>query len=181
MVDNSSSAAWQGITNLAALNNGTNADTVTNITGNIFVPKTPEVFAYDADGNLTNDGRWAYTWDAENRLIRMVGHSSLPAAARLWLNFGYDHQGRRISKVVSNWTGSAWAFVANTRFAYDGWNLIAELNGTNNAVIRRYMWGTDLSGSVQGAGGVGDCWQLTPARMARILLPTMEMATSRLW
>jgi RHS repeat-associated protein len=33
--------------------------------------------------------------------------------------------------------------------------LIAELNATNNAVIRSYMWGLDLSGSMQGAGGVG--------------------------
>jgi YD repeat-containing protein len=25
-------------------------------------------FSYDGDGNLTNDGQFAYTWDAENRL-----------------------------------------------------------------------------------------------------------------
>ena len=31
--------------------------------------KTPEDFSYDADGNLTNDGRFAYTWDGENRLV----------------------------------------------------------------------------------------------------------------
>ena len=30
------------------------------------------VFEYDADGNLTNDGRWAYTWDGENRLVTMM-------------------------------------------------------------------------------------------------------------
>ncbi|HNQ90555.1 MAG TPA: RHS repeat-associated core domain-containing protein, partial [Verrucomicrobiota bacterium] len=40
-------------------------------------------------------------------------------------------------------------------FLYDGWNVVAELNATNNAMIRSYTWGTDLSGSVQGAGGVG--------------------------
>jgi RHS repeat-associated protein len=43
----------------------------------------------------------------------------------------------------------------DNKFLYDSWNLIAELNVTNNAVIRSYMWGLDLSGSVQGAGGVG--------------------------
>ena len=32
---------------------------------------------------------------------------------------------------------------------------LAELNATNNAVIRSFMWGSDLSGSIQGAGGVG--------------------------
>jgi YD repeat-containing protein len=35
----------------------------------VFVPKTPETFTYDADGNLLSDGRWNYTWDAENRLV----------------------------------------------------------------------------------------------------------------
>ena len=31
----------------------------------------PEPFAYDADGNTLSDGRWNYTWDAENRLTKM--------------------------------------------------------------------------------------------------------------
>ena len=35
--------------------------------GNSLLAKTQETFLYDADGNLTNDGRWIYTWDAENR------------------------------------------------------------------------------------------------------------------
>ena len=48
---------------------GSSADLVANTAGNVFVAKTPEDFGYDPDGNLTNDGRWALTWDAENRLI----------------------------------------------------------------------------------------------------------------
>ncbi|MBI4663666.1 MAG: hypothetical protein HY735_33105, partial [Verrucomicrobia bacterium] len=40
------------------------------------------------------------------------------------------------------------------RFVYDGWNVLVELDGSNN-VVQRYVWGMDLSGSVQGAGGVG--------------------------
>jgi len=43
----------------------------------------------------------------------------------------------------------------NLKFAYDGWQCIAELNATNNALVRSYVWGTDLSGSTTGAGGVG--------------------------
>src|SRR5262245_38775597 len=35
-IDNSASAVYQGITNIAVLNNGTNADIITNITGNLF-------------------------------------------------------------------------------------------------------------------------------------------------
>ena len=39
-------------------------------------------------------------------------------------------------------------------FVYDGWNLIAELDLTGRA-LRTHLWGLDLSGSQQGAGGVG--------------------------
>jgi RHS repeat-associated protein len=37
---------------------------------------------------------------------------------------------------------------------YDGWNLIAILN-PQSSILASFMWGTDLSGSMQGAGGVG--------------------------
>jgi len=40
-------------------------------------------------------------------------------------------------------------------FAYDGLQCIAEMNATNNTVLRSYAWGTDLSGTQTGAGGVG--------------------------
>jgi len=42
----------------------------TPVTGNVFVPKTLELFTCDLDGNMTSDGRWDYTWDAENRLVK---------------------------------------------------------------------------------------------------------------
>src|SRR5262249_14106647 len=32
---------------------------------------------------------------------------------------------------------------------------IAELNATNNALVRSYTWGLDLSGSLDAAGGIG--------------------------
>jgi RHS repeat-associated protein len=45
-------------------------------------------------------------------------------------------------------------FSSTNKFVYDGWNLVAELK-PGNSPIRTYMWGTDLSGTPQGAGGVG--------------------------
>jgi RHS repeat-associated protein len=42
----------------------------------------------------------------------------------------------------------------DVRFVYDGWNLLAELNAQSSK-LRTYLWGLDLSGSAQGAGGVG--------------------------
>jgi RHS repeat-associated protein len=55
-----------------------------------------------------------------------------------------------------NTTTSTYQVSSDTRFLYDGFNLIAEFNGlASNAVVRTYVWGTDLSGSLQGAGGIG--------------------------
>ena len=42
------------------------------------------------------------------------------------------------------------------RFWSDGWLLIAELDGNNSdAVLSTYTWGLDLSGTMEGAGGIG--------------------------
>jgi RHS repeat-associated protein len=48
----------------------------------------------------------------------------------------------------------SWTLKSTYKFVWDGWNLLAELDG-NDAVIRTCAWGLDLSGSEQGAGGVG--------------------------
>lgn len=42
------------------MNSGTAADIVATDMGTIFVKQPPEIFQYDTDGNLTNDGRWSY-------------------------------------------------------------------------------------------------------------------------
>jgi YD repeat-containing protein len=150
---NTSAPVWLSITNLAVLANGSNPDIVSNKVGGLFIPQSPEAFSYDADGNLTQDGRWDYTWDGENRLIRMVTRTAVGPQQRV--EFGYDFQGRRVSKKVwanSQGTGTP---VQDVRFLYDGWNVVAELNATNRNVVRSFTWGLDLSGSPHGAGGVG--------------------------
>jgi RHS repeat-associated protein len=128
--------------------------TTNTVTGNVFLPQTPEVFSYDADGNLTNDGHYSYTWDAENRLLFMQTVSTLPTAAWFQIQMEYDWQGRRVRKTVSIRSGNKWVVSTDAKFIYDGWNCVLEANASD-AVQRRYMWGLDLSGSGQGAGGVG--------------------------
>ena len=113
-------------------------------------------------GNLTNDGTWTLTWDAENRLVNMTSLSSGPARSKLKLDFSYDHQGRRIQKVVSTWNGSSYTSPSTNQFVYDGWNLLAELD-TSHSALRTYVWGLDLSGTLQGAGGVGGLLAITDA------------------
>src|SRR5690625_1745701 len=94
--------------------------------------------------------------DAENRLIVMETHPAVAEKRRL--EFAYDSQGRRIRKEVQEWEPGSGQFVPakSLRFFYDGWNLIEErdlLNG--DAVKRRHVWGLDVTGTPQGAGGVG--------------------------
>jgi RHS repeat-associated protein len=153
-VNNASAALWLPLTNLAVLNNGTNADIIATNTGNVFVAQEPETFGYDADGNMTNDGRFSYTWDAENRLINLTSLGSAPSGSQVKLDFACDSQGRRIQKIVSTNNGSVYVPQSTNIFVYDGWNLIAEA-GAGGSLIRSYIWGLDLSGSMQGAGGVG--------------------------
>jgi RHS repeat-associated protein len=161
LATNDVAPAWMGITNLAVLTGGTD-DIITNRIGHVFVSQTPETFKYDADGNLTNDGRWSYTWDGENRLLTITGNTNLPAQARRKLDFTYDYRGRRITKRVSNWNGTAYVLAYTNKFLYDGWNVIAELDQTNG-VVRSFLWGIDLSGTMDGAGGVGGLLAITVA------------------
>lgn len=88
---------------------------------------------------MTSDGVRTYSYDGENRLIKVIQGSST------W-HYVYDYLGRRIEK---RGTG-----ITKTRFLYDGWNVIAELDGSNT-IVRRFAWGLDVSGSLQGAGGIG--------------------------
>jgi len=143
-VNNGSSALW---TNMTVVGGQT-------VSGNEYVPKEPEHLSYDADGNLTNDGRWSYVWDGENRLIRMTVNTSV--GPQYQLDFVYDYQGRRIQKsVATNGVG-----IYTNIFLYSGRNLIATLN-PQSSVLASYVWGLDLSGSQQSAGGVGGLLEMT--------------------
>jgi len=144
-VGNGSTAAWTNIV--------VSAGGQSSVSGNQFVPKTPEMFLYDQDGNLTNDGHWTYTWDAENRLVSMVANTAVAPAQSL--AFAYDWKGRRISKTVWSNLLQSGNPATSLAFVYDGWNLIAELNTLSSSPVRSYVWGSDISGSLQGAGGVG--------------------------
>ncbi|MCL4787655.1 MAG: type IV secretion protein Rhs, partial [Verrucomicrobia bacterium] len=158
--NNSTGAVWLTITNVAVLNNGANPDIVASTTGRVYVPKTTETFAYDADGNLTNDSRWSYTWDAENRVTSFTRNSSAPSGAKAKVDCEYDARWRRTQKIVSMWNGSAYVPQSTNRFVYDGWNLVAILNHTNG-LMQSFTWGTDASGCMQGAGGVGGLISMT--------------------
>lgn len=118
---------------------------------------------YDDDGNLLSDGKWNYAWDGENRLIAIQSLSSIPDAAKHRMEYSYDCQGRRIYAKQMVWTNSVYRLADEERYWYDGWNLIGRANLTG--LVQTYCWGLDLSGSMQGAGGVGGLLWLTSQSM----------------
>lgn len=114
---------------------------------------------YDADGNMLTcalpTGDWHFFWDGENRLITASNASTMVRNV-------YDHQSRRIRKEVSVYDSqlTAYRLQSSASFLWDGWNPLCEsvtpaTGGMNPADVYSYTWGLDLSGSSQGAGGVG--------------------------
>ena len=124
---------------------------------------------YDADGNMTWDGRFALTWDAENRLVKSQQGGTVTNGSAMVEN-GYDYRHRRYSKTVRRLTGrgagypldpsqpGTWDAIETRRYVWDGYNIAAEIvidEVTPSTNVTYYTWGLDLSGSLQGAGGVG--------------------------
>ena len=110
---------------------------------------------YDTDGNLVRDDRFAYAYDAENRMLS--ARPIEPSEGDLAVVNAYDHKYRRVMKRVERFDGDEWQTSETHAFTYDGSNIVLEriafANGTTRTV--EYFWGNDLSGTEQGAGGVG--------------------------
>lgn len=105
-------------------------------------------FQYDGNGNLTNDGRRVFEYDFENQLTNVF-------VASAWRSeFRYDAFGRKRVQRDYGWTGSAWNLTNEVRYVYDGMLVIQERNASNVPQVT-YTRGNDLSGSLQGAGGIG--------------------------
>jgi RHS repeat-associated protein len=128
----------------------------------ISVPSVHSVVPiHDQDGNMTigllngsTTGQFEY--DGANQLIRTQSTATSDPT-----KYAYDAFGRRVVKATyPNAGGQA---TAATLFIYDGWNLIAEYKLDSGAWTqeRTYTWGIDLSGSTQGAGGVGGILTVT--------------------
>jgi len=103
--DNSASAI-EITANIHAVNPGAGPngeDVVSTATKSEIVPPEEEAFTYDDDGNLTTDGKWTYTWDAENRLIAITPKSGDEALIGKKLTFGYDTDAKRIWQDIADW------------------------------------------------------------------------------
>jgi RHS repeat-associated protein len=97
---------------------------------------------------LLTDGTRNFGYDDENQLISVWQVSA-------WSNnFVYDGKMRRRIERDFAWNGSAWTQTNEIRFVYDG-NLVIQERDLNNQPQGTYTRCKDLSGSLQGAGGIG--------------------------
>jgi RHS repeat-associated protein len=139
------------------------ADIIKSTSLVLAIPPVAQGFSYDADGNMTGDSLWKYTYDGENRLIVIERPSSLGSGsgfAQLKLVFTYDYLGRRVEKKVYDLAVSSSTPSSVRRYVYDGWNLVAEIDGSG-ALQRTYTWGLDGAGSLTASGGAGALLQIT--------------------
>jgi len=119
----------------------TNSEVGATNTVCVFVPPSATAtFTYDNNGNLTSDDRWTYTWDKRNQLVGMLSNPDT-SNTQFSVTFAYDALGRRKSRTTSTLSGGNWTVNDNRLFVYDNWDLVAELNATNNATLRTYVWG----------------------------------------
>jgi len=147
----------------------------------------PTSFTYTLDGGLSSDGTWSYAYDAEDQLTSVTSSSLTNGAIRV-LNT-YDYRRRRTSKTVQRLNSTVqpppapptgtqeWENIETRTFVYDDWNLIHETiytidGGTTNTTEVQYFWGLDLSGTIQGAGGVGGL--LAVSRNGQLYFPVYD-------
>ena len=78
---------------------------------------------YDLDGNMTWDGRFNYTYDAENRLVAAYSNNVCVVSN------AYDHMSRRVLKFTPT---------ATHTYLYDGWNLVTETIQNQQSPIIMY-------------------------------------------
>ena len=109
---------------------------------------TGVTFQYDANGNLTNDGLRNFAYDDENQLIQVWVPGQWSSV------FSYDGKMRRRIRQEFAWQGGAWVQTNAVYYVYDG-NLVIQERDVNNLPTTTYTRGKDLSGSLEGAGGIG--------------------------
>ena len=102
---------------------------------------------YDDDGNTTSTGDgWHYVWNGENRLI-------LASNENVIVTYAYDHRGRMVWKAVAPVNAPPFKTIT---CLWDNFNIVAETVVQDASTNITYnVWGLDIDGTLQGAGGVG--------------------------
>jgi RHS repeat-associated protein len=148
------------VTNSAGSNESYDYDSVGNRTSshlsssyglqpfNKIVSTQSATYTYDGNGNMTSrwdaTGRWYFTWDSENRLVRVLRPGWRPVSYRT-ITYSYDALGRRIER-SSKTSGTE-------RYTYDGQDVVLEQKSSGAQTT--YINGPGIDNKLkQTSGGV---------------------------
>ena len=119
---------------------------------------------YDDNGNLTTRSNgtylaYTYSYDDENQLKSVAyGDGSQPTTAWWRLDFVYDGRDRLRRRLQYSWNSSGtnvgWVLSQELQYIYDG-NLVIQDRVSGFAPTASYARGVDMSGTLEGAGGIG--------------------------
>jgi RHS repeat-associated protein len=118
-------------------------------------------FSYDDNGNLLSDGHRNFEYDCENQLTNVY------VSGQWRSEFAYDGLARRRIRREYTWQSGAWHLQSEIHYVYDGRVVIQERSASNLPQVS-YTRGMDLSGDLQGAGGIGGLLARTDARLSAI-------------
>jgi RHS repeat-associated protein len=161
-IGNRTTSAVDSVSSAYTVNN---LNQYTSITGGAAASPT-----YDSDGNMTYDGStWHHMYDAEDRLIGSSPNTVTNGS--VMLEYSYNYKNLRVEKIKKQLSGreagypmdptanpGTWNAIETRKYIWDGYNIAAEIiidHVTPSTNISYYTWGLDLSGTLQGAGGVG--------------------------
>ncbi|WP_265593491.1 RHS repeat-associated core domain-containing protein [Verrucomicrobium sp. BvORR034] len=141
----------------------------------VVVPGLVESFVYDGSGRLVQDSEWVYSWNGMGHLTSMARKPGTSKEADLIseaLIFQYDGDGRRVQRIRTRTYVNLPAKVEASAMLWDGWLPMLEDRVVDGVVLprRRFVWGLDITGTLDGAGGIGGLIAIEE-QGGRILLP----------
>jgi len=147
-------AAW----NMTARTNGGTVNYGVNNLNQVTGDGGTYTYTYDNNGNRTyrtasGGGYVLMVYDDENQLIRQETDTSTTwESYRFKLEYVYDGKLRLRERKYYTWLSGSWYPTSTERYVYDGMLLVQERPSSPSVCYTR---GVDLSGSLDGAGGIG--------------------------
>ncbi len=163
--------------------NPTGPPPVSESTVFLTVPPNLESATYDFAGRMASDAYWVYGWNAQGRMTDMTRKDPTlvgPNVLRERLDFIHDADGRRTLKTRTVTYPQNKIEIEESQVLWAKWLPVYEIRRKNGAVSSRrwFQWGVDLSGTLDGAGGIGGLVAIIEENAAgahtRTLLPVQD-------
>ena len=127
--------------NILSITKSRKQTTFTTNDANQVVTENNQSYSYDANGNLLDDGRFTYTWDAENRLLIATNKTSGAISS-----FAYDGLSRRISNTETVKDSAGNSQSTTTYFQWCDDALCMTMDSSGAVTERYYPQGEQING-----------------------------------